>query len=58
MTAHEIVEPPGWRSTLYRARHVVYRIPVARWSARVLNGFIGYRLMHRDAYPRVWARRR
>jgi SAM-dependent methyltransferase len=57
--AQGVVEPPpGWRRRLYRARHGVYRIPGGRALVRTVNELIGYRILHRNAYLRVWGRRR
>lgn len=51
------VQLPGVRGALYRSRAVVYRLPGARPAIRLVNSVIGYRLLHRNAYLRVWARR-
>lgn len=56
-SAHGTVEPPGIRGALYRSRTVVYRLPGARPAVRLLNDVVGYRILRRNAYLRVWARR-
>lgn len=57
-SARETVQPAGIRGALYRSRTVVYRLPGARPAVRLLNDVIGYRILRRNAYLRVWARRR
>lgn len=56
--AHERLDPPGWRGRLYRSRHAAYRVPYVRSIVRVLNDVVGYRLLHRNSYIRIWAVRR
>lgn len=54
---HQFGLPAGLRGRLYRARHLVYRIPGSRALVRALNDLIGYRLLHRNANIRIWVRR-
>lgn len=56
-SARGTVPPAGLRGALYRSRTVFYRLPGARTTIRFLNDMIGYRVLHRNAYLRVWARR-
>lgn len=56
--AHQEIEPPGWRGQIYRTRRVLYRVPGVRPSVRMLNELIGYRILRRNSYIRIWATRR
>lgn len=57
-SARGTVMPSGFRGILYRSRTVLYRVPGARPVIRSLNDLIGHRILHRNAYVRVWARRK
>lgn len=57
-SARGTIQPAGIRGALYRSRTVIYRLPGARPAIRRLNDLIGYRVLHRNAYLRIWARRR